>query len=140
MKKALIVAAAVLFLAAGLPLFAQTYSAASNPQQAYNKIVPLTKVWMHSMGYMLQFFNSHSQVSNIYVPFTWFNQGINSKADIVYGTDSTLPYASIFWVDGKFDHITIYAYADYNSPTWGVLEDVTDRTSQFNVQEVPKDF
>ena len=140
MKKALIVAAAVLFLAAGLPLFAQTYSAAANPQQAYNKIVPLLKVWTHSLGYMLQFFNSHSQVGEIYVPYTWFNQGVNSKADIVYGTDPTYPYASIFWVDGKFDHITIYAYSDFSALSWGILEEVTDRTAKFNVQEVPKDF
>ena len=138
MKKALIAVVAGLFLAASLPVFAQT--TAANPQQAYNKIVPLTKVWMHPLGYVLQFFNSHSQLSNIYVPLTWFNKGVNSKADIVYGNENSYPYVSIFWVDGKFDHIIIYALDYFDAPSWGVLEEVTDRSSQFNIEEVPRDF
>jgi hypothetical protein len=89
---------------------------------------------------MLQFYTSKSQVGEIYVPLTWFNKGIDSKAEIVYGNERSYPYASIFWVDGKFDHIKIYALNYYESPTWGVLETVTDRTAKFNVEEVPKEF
>jgi hypothetical protein len=143
MKKALCAAVVGLFLAASLPLFAQattTTTTSTNPKEAYNKVVPLLKVWMHPLGYVLQFYTSKSQVAEIYVPLTWFNKGIESKADIVYGNERSYPYASIFWVDGKFDHIKIYALDYYNSPTWGVMETVTDRSAKFNVEEVPKEF
>jgi hypothetical protein len=138
MRKALFAGLAGLLLLAALPVFAQT--ASGNPKDAYNKVVPLTKVWMHPLGYLLQFFNSKSQIAEIYVPLTWFNKGVESKADIVYGAQPSYPYASIFWVDGKFDHIIIYAWRSYDVPSWGVLENVTDRTAKFNVEEVPKDF
>ncbi len=140
MKKALIAAAAGLFLLAGLPVFAQTQTTQTYAKDAYYKSIPLRKIWMHPLGYVIQFFNSKSQISDIYVPLTWFNKGIESKADIIYGADRSYPYAVIFWVDGKFDHIKLYVLDNYESLTWGVLESVTDLTSRFNVDDVPKDF
>jgi hypothetical protein len=143
MKKALFAAVVALFLAASLPLFAQTTTSApsrTNPQQAYNKVVPLLKVWMHPLGYVLQFFTSQSTVGEIYVPLTWFNKGVESKADLVYGNERSYPYASIFWVDGKFDHVNIYVLDHYNALSWGIMETVTDRSASFNVEEVPRQF
>jgi hypothetical protein len=152
MKRAGIVLAAGLLLLTSLPLWAQQAGAAGtaaagaatntsgNPKDAYYKIVPLLKVWMHQQGYMVQFFNSKSQVSNVYIPLTWFNQGTNSKADIVYDNVPGIPYMTIFWVDGKFDHVRLYASSDNNSLTWGVLSQATDFTAQFNVQEIPREF
>jgi hypothetical protein len=137
MKRAGIVIVVGLLLCVGLPAFsqAQTY-----PKDAYVKTVPLMKVWMNQLGYVLQFFSSKSQVANIYVPISWFNKGADSKADIIYGNEPSYPYCSIFWVDGKFDHIKLYVLNNYNSPSWGVVGSGIDLTSNFNVQEVPKDF
>ena len=138
MKRAGMVLAAGLLLMSSLPSFAQQASA--NPKDAYYKSVPLIKVWMHQLGYMVQFWTSKSQVANIYVPLTWFNQGPDSKADIIYGNEPSYPRLVIFWVDGKFDHVNLYVLNNYDSLTWGVLSQATDLTSQFNVQDVPKDF
>ena len=138
MKRAGLVLAAGLLLMSSLPLFAQ--QANTNPRDAYYKVVPITKVWMHQLGYMVQFWTSKSQISNIYIPLTWFNQGPNSKADIIYGNEPAYPYMSIIWVDGKFDHVKLYVLNSYDSLTWGVLSQAADLTSQFNVQEVPKEF
>jgi hypothetical protein len=146
MKKAGFVLIAGLLLMSSLPLFAQqagTATSAStnkNPQDAYYKVVPIVKVWMHQLGYMVQFWTSKSQIGNIYIPLTWFNQGPLSKADIIYGNQPGYPYLSIVWVDGKFDHVKLYVLDNYNSLTWGVLSQATDLSAQFNVQDVPKDF
>jgi len=141
MKKAGIVLAATLLLLTSLPSFAQqAYSSTTNPKDAYYKVVPVMKVWMHQLGYMVQYWTSKSQIAQIYIPLTWFNQGVNSKADIIYGNEPGIPYVTIFWVDGKFDHINLYAMSSYNDLTWGVLSQATDLTSQFNVQDVPKEF
>lgn len=139
MKRAGIFLMAGLFVLMSLPAFSQT-QADSNPKDAYVKTVPLVKVWMNQLGYVAQFMNSKSQISSIYVPLTWFGNGPDSKADIIYGNVTGYPYCSIYWVDGKFDHITLYVMSDYSSPTWGILEGGGDLTTKFNVQEVPKDF
>jgi hypothetical protein len=139
MKKALIAAAVTLLLLAGLPLFAQTQTSDNQPQ-AYYKTIPIMKIWLHPLGYLIQYFNSKQQVAQIYVPLTWFNKGINSKAEILYGNEKDYPYCTIYWVDGKFDHIRIFALTNFESGTWGVLELATDRTKQFDIQDVPREF
>lgn len=137
MKKAVIVFAAGIFLLASLPAFSQTQA---YPKDAYFKTLPLLKVWVHELGYKVQFFNSKSQVSDIYVPLAWFNKGSQSKAVLVYGNEKGYPYCSIVWVDGVFDHITLYVLNDFRDSTWGVLSGPADLTTQFNVEEVPKEF
>lgn len=125
MKKALVAAAVTLLLLAGLPLFAQTQTQTSdNQQQAYYKTIPIMKIWLHPLGYLIQYFNSRQQVAQIYVPLTWFNKGINSKAEILYGNEADYPYCTIYWVDGKFDHLRIYAltnleFRDLGGPAHG---------------------
>ena len=74
------------------------------------------------------------------MPLTWFNKGALSKARIVYGNESGLPYCTIVWVDGVFDHITLYVLNDFNAQSWGVLNVQGDLSAQFNVQEPPKEF
>jgi hypothetical protein len=138
MKKAVILFAAGLFLLASLPAFSQAQSA--YPKDAYFKTVPLMKVWLHDLGYKLQFFNSKASVSDIYVPLTWFNKGAQSKAELVYGNEKGVPYCTILWVDGAFDHITLYVSNDLASSSWGVLSVPGDLSALFNVQEVPKEF
>ncbi len=137
MKKAGFVLAAALLMLASVPAIAQ---AQAYPKDAYYKEMPIIKIWSHQLGYKIQFWSSKSTVNEIYVPLTWFNKGSDSKADIFYGNEPHYPYFAIYWVDGKFDHIDIYALNNYNSLTWGVLESATDLSSQFNVQDVPKDF
>ena len=138
MKKAVIVFAAVLFLLASLPAFSQAQN--KYPKDAYYKTLSLLKVWVHELGYKVQFFNSKSQVSDIYVPLAWFNKGSQSKAVLVYGNEKGYPYCTIVWVDGAFDHITLYVLNDFRSATWGVLSGASDLSSQFNVEEAPKEF
>jgi hypothetical protein len=153
MKKAVILFTAGLLLLSSLPAFSQaatqpqapaatagTQAPNVYPKDIYYKTVPLLKVWLHPLGYKLQFFNSSFGISDIYVPLTWFNKGALSKANVIYGNEDNYPYCTIVWVDGVFDHITLYAFSDFNSQTWGVLNVQGDLSAQFNVQEPPKEF
>ena len=137
MKKAGIILAAAFLMLTSLPAFSQEQA---YPKDAYYKVMPIIKIWSNQLGYKLQFWSSKSTVNEFYVPLTWFNKGAESKADIIYGNDKQYPYFAIFWVDGKFDHINIYAMNDYHSLSWGVLETTSDMAGQFNVQDIPKDF
>jgi len=138
MKKARFAIILCAVLLAGLPAFAQNQS--GNPKDAYYKSVPIAKIWTDSLGYIVQFFNSKSQISTIYVPLTWFHNGPASKADMVYGNEPGYPYFAVYWVDGKFDHISLFVLSDYNSPTWGVWEGSGDNSAKFNVDDVPREF
>jgi hypothetical protein len=141
MKKAGFALAAAVLLVTSLPSFAQkAYSSADNPKDAYYKVVPLLKVWMHPLGYLVQYWTSKSQVAPMYIPYTWFNGGASSKADIIFVNDPGVPYVAIFWVDGKFDHLNLYVQSSYESLTWGILNGAADLSSQFNVEDVPKEF
>lgn len=157
MKRAGLLVLAVFLLMMGVPLFAQqagaapaggtatagtatTDAASDYPKDVYYKVVPLIKVWTGALGYMVQFFNSKYQVKNVYIPMAWFNNGVNSKADIIYGREAAYPYMSIYWADGKFDHVKLYVTDDTTSLKWGVLSTNTDMADKFNVQEIPRDF
>jgi len=93
------------------------------------------------MGYVVQYWTSKSQMATAYVPFTWFNQGVNSKADIIYGSGPGYPYLVIYWVDGKFDHLRLYVDENTSGLSWGVAsQEAGVPDSRFNVQDVPLDF
>jgi hypothetical protein len=136
MKRPVILVVAAFVLAASLPAFSQ---AATYPKDAYIKSVRIEKIWTTQLGYKVQFFSSKSKVADIYVPLTWFNRGVESKADIVYGNTAEYPYFTIVWVEGKFDHITLYVQQDYRDLTWGEMSGA-DLASQFSVEDVPKEF
>jgi hypothetical protein len=138
MKKRGIICVAVVMLLASLPAFAQQDPGAA--QDAFCKTVPLVKVWMHPLGYVLQFVSSKTQINEIYVPLAWFNKGPLSKADILYGNDRAYPYCSIFWVAGKFDHIRLYVPEDYHSTAWGVMDATSEYDKKFETQDIPKEF
>ncbi len=139
MKRAGLILAAGLLLVASLPSFAQEKKA--NPKDAYYKAVAIEKIWMHPLGYVVQYWTSKSQINTAYVPFTWFNQGIDSKADIIYGSGlGNPPRMVIFWVDGKFDHLRLFVDENTAGLTWGVASQATTLDSKFDVQGPPLDY
>jgi hypothetical protein len=139
MKRAGLMLTAGLMLVASLPSFAQENKA--NPKDAYYKTVTIEKIWMHPLGYVVQYWTSKSQVATAYVPFTWFNQGVNSKADIIYGSGpANAPHMVIFWVDGKFDHMRLFVDENTGGLTWGVASESSSLDNKFDVQCPPLDF
>ena len=95
---------------------------------------------MHPLGYKLLYWRSDTTIGEMYVPLKWFTGGVTATAEITYGITPDRPYVSIAWVDGKFDHITINAQEDMMGPTWGILDASVNLTTQFNIQEPPRDY
>ncbi|HVO40564.1 MAG TPA: hypothetical protein VMV03_16140 [Spirochaetia bacterium] len=147
MKRAICVLWAGIVLLAGLPAFSQAQAAQPQsaqaqgyPKEAYVKNVPLVRIYIHPLGYKCVYLKGNMQIGEIYVPLSWFNLGVTSKAEISYGPTSDRPYVSISWVDGKFERIVINASSDMAGPTWGTLSPAVDLAAQFNVQEPPREF
>jgi hypothetical protein len=155
MKRAIAFLFAVALLFAGASAFAQAQPAqpsqaaqpsqppstqAGYPKEAYVKNIPFFKILVHPLGYEILFWKSDMTVAFMYVPLTWFQGGVMSTAAITYGNSADRPYVSIYWVDGKFDHITINAQSDMMGPTWGQLDPTLNLTEQFNIQEPSREF
>ena len=146
MKRAVSLVVAGTLLLVGISAFAQAQTPqTSSPQQAYPKEayvknVPLIRIFVHPLGYKLLYWRSDTTIGEMYVPLKWFTGGVTATAEITYGITPDRPYVSIAWVDGKFDHITINAQEDMMGPTWGILDASVNLTTQFNIQEPPRDY
>ena len=103
----------VLLLAAALPLAAQ-----SKDNPIFVKTVPIMKIYGHPLGYRILYEKSNLEVGELYVPVEWFARS-GGKGDIVWGTDSAYPYLSIFWKDGKFDHVRLYLREEHERQELG---------------------
>ncbi len=129
----------MLILLAAMPAVSQSKN---YPKEAYVKTVHVAAISLHPLGYRLTYLRTDNTWGNLYVPNSWFGGAGNvvAKADISFGTGPELPYFSIFWVDGTFDHISIHAVENYEDPSWLVVDPSVDLSAQFNIQEPPKDF
>ncbi len=131
MKKIYLLCAAAM-LAVSLPVFAQEQQ--SKPTDIFVKTVPILMVYTHQLGYKVVFVNSRQEAASLYLPITWFGKA-GGKGTIVLENSDVPPYLSIFWADGKFDHIVLHVPGDTRSPVWGVLETNEDLKSAFDIEE-----
>jgi hypothetical protein len=110
MKRASIVLALVAFLACAL---------AADTSAFYPVRVDVIKVYMHADGYRVLYRKGASSVGQIYLPGRWFTSG--GKAELIRDNDPSFPYMTIFYKDGKFDHLRLYVLSNTRDESWGVL-------------------
>ena len=132
-RTAAIVVLAVLACSAA---FAQQTTA----KDVYVKTVRIARVYAHGLGYRILYFKSTMEYAEMYVPTTWFSFSGGGRANVIWGESDEFPYMAIYWVNGKFDRIVLYLHSNMHDVTWGTLPPGIDLTSQFNVQEPPRDF
>jgi hypothetical protein len=112
----------------------------NDARDVYVKSVRIARVYPHGLGYRILYFKSTMEYAEMYVPTTWFSFAGEGKANVIWGESSEFPYMSIYWADGKFDRILLYLHSNMHDISWGMLPSGIDLTSQFNVQEPPRDF
>ena len=103
------------------------------------KTVSIIKVYSHSAGYKVLYLKSNMDLGEFYVPMHWFTSAAG-KGEIVWGDQPAYPYFSIFWVDGKFDHIRLYLHKNIESETWGMLREASVDENVFEVEELNLEF
>jgi hypothetical protein len=109
-------------------------------QDIYVKTVRIAKVYPHALGYRILYFKSTLEYGEMYVPSKWFSFAGTGKMNVIWGNSSEYPYLTIYYVDGKFSHLRLFLNANMHDLSWGILPAGIDLTSQFDVQEPPKDF
>lgn len=102
----------LLLLTAGTALFAAE-------SDFFVKTVPITKVYLYNEGFRILYLKSDLEFGVIYVPIEWFSTSADSKAEVVYDSNPSFPYFSIFWEEGEFHHIRLYLEKNKNAQSWG---------------------
>jgi hypothetical protein len=136
MKKTAIICAVLMF-AAVFGASAQTGS--SEKSDVFYKLVHIQKIYTHELGYKVVFLKSNYEMGSVYIPARWFGKA-DGKGILVYETPGQPSYFSIFWLNGKFDHIVLHIPNSVSNSIWGILDSSVDFTSQFSVEEPKLNF
>ena len=97
------------------------------------KSVGIVKILTHELGYIILYEKQKSSIGELYIPYTWFNKS-GGTGELVWGKDTSFPFFSVYWVDGKFDHIKLYLQENPDHPSWGrSTKPVSDLKDKFNI-------
>ncbi len=127
MKRATVVLVLVAVIACAL---------AADQSAFYPVRVDVVKVFSHSQGYRVLYRTGSSGIADVYLPARWFTSG--GKAELVRGDDPSFPYMTVFYKDGKFDHLRLYVIADQRDPMWGILAP-SDGAGKFDSEDLKLD-
>lgn len=102
--------------------------------------VPIEKIYPHTLGFVVLYQKSNSELGRIYLPDSWFASS-GGKGDLIkMDAGTTWPYLVVFYKDGKFDHVRLYVRRDKSHPSWGLLPPDANIADKFNVEEVKIEF
>ncbi len=133
MKRTTVLVVLIFLLLGGLAVTAQ-----EQDPKIYVKTVSIMKILNHSLGYKVLYLKSSMDVGEFYVPHSWFKAG--GKAGLVLGNTPAFPYFSVFYKDGKFDHIKLYAHYNIQHLSWGRLKRQAGDNSKFEVETLDLEF
>jgi hypothetical protein len=128
MKRTAIVLALLVIAAVGLSAETSAF---------YPVRVDVVKVYTHGEGLLVIYRKGSADIGQCYLPARWFVSG--GKAELVRGNDPSFPYMSIFYKDGKFDHLRLYVIADSRDTMWGVLSP-QDGTGKFTSDDLKIEY
>ncbi|RKX93219.1 MAG: hypothetical protein DRP59_03535 [Spirochaetes bacterium] len=136
MKKIILFFTVLLFVSAAI--FAQD-------SEIYVKSVPISKVYNHQLGFRVVYMKSNMEMAAFYLPKAWFETasvtGTVQKAEVLYGKEASYPYFSVFWINGKFDHIRLYLKSDLGDVSWGDINPAWgDISEKFNIDTLSLEF
>ena len=133
-RPALLSALVLLFLLAASAAFAQD----TEEPQVFVKTVPIMKVLAHPLGYRVLYVKSTMEVADFYVPYSWFKPG--GKGEVVFGSGRSYPFFSVFYVDGKFDHVRLYLVDKMGHVSWGSMKKREGDSNRFDVETLDLEY
>jgi hypothetical protein len=133
MKRTVLLLVLILLLLGGLSAGAQEQDA-----EIFVKTVSIMKILNHALGYKILYLKSSMEVGEFYVPHSWFKAG--GKAALILGDSPAFPYFSVFYRNGEFDHIKLYAHRNIQHLSWGRLPRQPGDSSKFEVETLDLEF
>lgn len=119
-------------------LMALAFGLAADTSSYYPVRLDVVKIYSHADGYRLVYRQGPLGMADVYVPISWFVPG--GKAEILYEHGPAYPYAMVYYKDGKFDHIKIFASSDRTGDSWGQLDYESARSKFQNITDLQIKF
>jgi len=131
MKKFVFSAIFVVFLAVGLPVFAQNQRDERDSDYYYVNIT-LEKIFPHRKGYIVQYRKGMLQYGRAYLPAEWFLEA-NSKGEIItLPAGQAWPSLTVYYKDGVFSHVRLYIHRWASHESWGTIPQNVDLSGKFD--------
>jgi len=130
MKKLVIAAVFVAFLAIGASVFAEDLRE-ENQSEYYYKNITLEKIYPYRNGYVIQYRRGINSLDKAYLPMAWFTNSASKGEIIPLPQGKAWPSLSIYYKNGKFSHVRLYVHRIANHETWGVIPQNVDIDSAF---------
>jgi hypothetical protein len=116
-KKLLFFTTLLLIMAGLAPLAAQ--NTASDVEGFYAITVTLERIYPYRKGYVVKYARGLGKTSDAYLPIEWF-EGAGKKGDLILlGSGADWPHMTVFYKDGKFSHVRLYARKERSHESWG---------------------
>jgi hypothetical protein len=128
MKRATIVIVFIALLVCALAADTSAY---------YPVRIEVVKILSHADGYRVIYLKHDNSVGSLYLPVRWFSSG--GKAELVRANDPSFPYMTVFYKDGKFDHLRLYALSNIKDSTWGILSP-SEGAGKFDSDDLKVEF
>lgn len=110
---------------------------AADSSAFYPVRIDVVKVYSHADGFRVIYRKGTADVASVYLPARWFVSG--GKAELVRAHDPSFPFMTVFYKDGKFDHLRLYVLADQKDQTWGILSP-SDGAGKFDSDDLKLEF
>ncbi|GHU04300.1 hypothetical protein FACS1894147_09300 [Spirochaetia bacterium] len=143
-KKILCLMALCLAFLAVTPLFSQTISDEHKSKYFYVN-VPIMKIFTYRKGYVVEYQKGAAQRARVYLPNEWFAvptgpiaERVPAKGEYISLRPGTAwPYLTVYYENGEFSHVRVYARRDLHHETWGTIPQNVDLDQYFeNVTDI----
>ncbi|MGA2545730.1 MAG: hypothetical protein ABSF43_04235 [Rectinemataceae bacterium] len=128
MKRATIIVVLIAVVACAL---------AAETSAFYPVRIDVVKVFSHSDGFRVIYRKGLSETAAVYLPARWFVSG--GKGELIRANDDSYPYMTVFYKDGKFDHLRLYVLSDQKDQTWGILSP-SEGVGKFDSEDLKLEF
>lgn len=130
----------------GIPasiVFAQDGRAGGSSEESPFGVItiPVEKIYYHSKGYVVEYRKNGMGTERIYLPLSWFRQNGNTETTrkgelIKIKNGNVWPYISVYYRDGKTDHVRLYV-RDNAHQTRGAIPNSVNLDDKFDgVEEI----
>lgn len=94
--------------------------------------VPVQQVYEHSLGYVVVYTRSDLYPATVYLPGRWF-QAAGGQGEIILSNHPSVPYMSIYYENGEFSLVRLFAPENRAHRAWGSLRSGMDLEDEFSV-------
>ncbi|MDC7220470.1 MAG: hypothetical protein PQJ59_11040 [Spirochaetales bacterium] len=135
MKKAIII---ICLLGLIIPFIAaqdavDTWKGTEVESEYYSVNLMIYRISPHPDGYRVEYYKPNGELFAVYVSLDWFEQGNHGPGQVVWGQGPQYPYMSLYYKDGKIDHMRLYVIDNEYDSSWGTLDRSKDYSDKFGV-------